>query len=163
MDEEALAKGLEGKFFWERTTKYDALPSRASLEIRRAQRKWAPKESYYEPSTPTPKAIWWKANRPAADFDDKIRKLRTAIGTHFYIGVNEFSGHAKRACASTAKKFYSWCLCRYFPEVSLAKMSAHIGKHHSTMIYGRDMFEEEKHIHADLIAKMDEYMEYKPG
>jgi hypothetical protein len=164
MDEEAMAKALEGKFFWERTTKYEpATPD--MMSVRRAQKEFAPIEEWYQEEVedePEPR-LWQRKPPPPVDFVARVNAMKEVIAAHFRLGVEDIHSRTKRKNTVTPKKFFYWCLCRYFKKTSLVQMAKVIDRDHSTIIYGRDGFELEKHLHAELVAKMDEFMDYKPG
>ena len=162
--EEQMAEALNGKFFWERTTKYEP-PSPDSAPIRRAQRKFAPVEEWLEDEVE--EAIeprkWEPKPPPPIDFKERVAALKEVIASHFRVTVADIESTSKKKKIVTPKKFFYWCLCRYFKRTSLAQMGKIIGRDHSTIIHGRDGFEFEKNLHTDLIANMDEFMDYKPG
>jgi hypothetical protein len=162
--EEQMAEALNGKFFWERTTKYEP-PSPDSAPIRRAQRQFAPVEEWLDDEVEEeaePK-LWERKPPPPYDFKERVVALKEQIAAYFRVSVDDIDSRSKRKNVVTPKKFFYWCLCRYFKRTSLVQMAKTIGRDHSTIIYGRDGFEFEKNLHTDLIAKMDEFMGYKPG
>ena len=61
------------------------------------------------------------------------------------------------------KHHFMWCLTRYYPELSIAELGRQIGKHHSTVIHGRNAFEALKGKHAEKVAVVDEVMGYGKG
>jgi hypothetical protein len=158
MDEAALKSALDGKFFWEKTTKYDGSPPKEVLAIRRVQRKYMPKDLPEEYKAPME---WWKARLPDAGFQSRLDRLRQGIVTALGVSEADLASRTSKKVAAFPKKFFMWCLCRYF-NVSISQMAKKIDRDHTTIIYGRDAFESEKHLHAELIQKMDEYMGYKP-
>jgi hypothetical protein len=164
--EEQMAEALNGKFFWERTTKYEP-PSPDSAPIRRAQREFAPVEEWLDDEVEEEKAEDWKPWErkppPPFDFKNRVAALKEVIAAHFRVKVEEIESRSKKQHVVIPKKCFYWSLCRYFSRVSLVQIGKHIGRDHSTIVHGRDGFEFEKNLHADLIAKMDEFMGYKPG
>lgn len=159
MDEAALAKGLEGKFFWEGTTKYDPDMSKDCLEIRRMQRKYIPKEVAYKPPE-----NWWKVKKEPVNLKEKIDALRSAVSVAFGVPEESIRLRSRRNNGeNVAKSFFMWALCRYFPDASLVSLGKYIERHHSTIIHGREEFRAVEHLYKDLIEKMDAYMGYVPG
>ena len=162
--EEEMAKALEGKFFWERTTKYEP-PSPDAVPIRRAQRKYAPVAEWLEEEVEEQieSAPWQHKPPPPHNFSARIDALRGAISAEFKVKAEDIESKSKKKDVVLPKKFFYWCLCRYFSRVSLVQIGKRINRDHSTIVHGRDGFEFEKNLHKDLIARMDEFMEYKPG
>lgn len=158
MDEAAISKALEGKFFWEGTTKYDPDLSRDCIAIRRAQRKYVPKEPRY-----VPPENWWRVKPEPANFRERVNALRAAVATVFGVHEGTIMTRSKVKGTSIPRRFFIWAMCRYFPDASLAAIAEMIGRHHSTVIYGRDEFKQAEHLYADIIEKMDAYMGHKPG
>ena len=160
--EEQMAEALNGKFFWERTTKYEP-PSPDSAPIRRAQRQFAPIEEWLddEVEEEAEPRLWERKPPPPYDFNARVKALKEVIAAHFRVKVEDIESKSRRGHVVLPKKFFYWCLCRYFSRVSLVQIGKHIGRDHSTIVHGRDGFEFEKNLHADLIAKVDEFMGYK--
>ena len=157
MDEAMMAKALEGKFFWEGTSKYDPDMSKDCLEIRKAQSKYVPKE--VRPSLPPN----WSAKPEPVNFKERVEALKEAVSVAFGVQKHEVVTRSRQKEVAAAKSFFIWAMCRYFPETSLAVIGKIVGKHHSTIIHHRDEFSAVEHIYADIIEQMDKYMDYRPG
>jgi hypothetical protein len=159
MNEAAMAKALDGCFFWERTTYYDPNLSKESADIRAAQRKYASKA---KPNKYEPPNGWWNNSVPV-DLMDRINALKRGVAIAFGVSVTDIESRSTNRKAATPKAFYMWALCRYFPETSMNQMSKMIDRHYSTIIHGRDTFKLDEHIYTDTIEKMDKYMGHKSG
>lgn len=160
MDEAAMLKALEGHFFWEKTSRYEPSPPRAAVEIRRAQRKFVPKNAKDTFQKEPPKKEWWVSKPVPLDFDERVKVLREAIAAEFDISVKDLDSRSTRRSLSLPKSLFMWSLCRYF-DASIGQMARHIDRHHTSIMHGRDCFESQKKLHGELIAKMDAYMNHK--
>jgi len=157
VDEAAMAKALDGNFYWESTTKYDISLSKMSADIRAAQRKHAPKPRKYE----APEG-WWD-DAPPLEFVERVASLKEKIAVAFGIPVLDLDSRSTQRSSATPKAFYMWALCRYFPNINYTQMGSFINRHRTTVLHGCRVFELEARLHADMVEKMDKFMGHKPG
>lgn len=159
MDELEIAKALEGKFFWERTTKYEGDTNKDVVAIRRTQKRFRPKESYtkrYAPTKADELIVPVLTNRECPV--QRLNKLKTVVASAYGIDPEDVMTRSTAQNTSQPKIFYMWAIQRYFEDITLAEAGRIIDRHHSTLIHARKEFDNIKHMYADLIAKVDAVM-----
>jgi hypothetical protein len=153
MDERAIAEALKGQFFWERTTKYGEDTTPAAAAIRQAQSKYRDK-------------IPGKRDAGPANKDDEAQfiRLRAFVSELTGVSLNDIESRTPAKKSALAKAFLMWCICRYFPHISLTGMGVLANRHYTTVMHGRDVFNDEADFHTEFIRKTDEFMGHKqPG
>lgn len=162
--EQEMAEALRGQFFWEKTSKYEDLTTGYAAEIRRAQRKFVEKVS--KEGKPPPMTIDKNKKiqeRIAATklLPDEIKKIKAEILKYYGLSERDFEGEVGTKKLFPARSHYIWSVIRYNPNVSLAGFGKTIGKHHSTIIHHRDLFESNKHLFEENIKAIDAIFGYK--
>lgn len=162
--EAEMAAALDGQFFWERTTKYEDANNGDTADIRRIQRKFAkakPKpEPIYVPEINKVKTVDQRIEA-LKKMPDEFEKLHNAIIDLYGISKRELEGEGPRTKTFPAYAHYVWSAVRYNPNVTVAEIGKKIGRHHSTVIYHRDLFESKKHLYLDNIKLIDDIFNYK--
>lgn len=165
--EEEMAKALEGQFFWEQTTKYEDSKVGFSFEIRRAQRKFVtPPKKFRKPVPASVKNMELVAERIAqqARIPGEVREVKDAILEHYGIEEADFEGNIPRKHLFPALAHYVWTVLNLYPHITISDLGRVIGKHHSTVIYHRDLFEKRKDDFLDNIGAVNKIIEQKrPG
>jgi chromosomal replication initiation ATPase DnaA len=164
--EEQMAEAFEGKFFWERTTRYDDMSNGLQAEIRRVQKKFAAKPpNLRKPlNIPAEKQAEVDARvRRLNELPDSIKNVKDAILNYY----NATESHLEYPAASRrvypARPHFIWAVMRYNPWLSLGAFGEAIGKHHTTILYHRNVFEEAKEAFKENIAAIDAAVGYRPG
>lgn len=170
--EAIMVRELEGKFFWCPNVDEEVGAGKMATEIRKAQRQ------FFTPKRVTEAERKAEENRRLAELlakrkaakDAAQKSLAESLG---FLRSLVAEAHGLAPCdivrkttspkAGVVKHHFMWCLTRYYPELSIAELGRQVGKHHSTVIHGRNAFEALKAKHADKIAVVDEVMGYGKG
>lgn len=158
-----MAEALRGQFFWEQTTKYEGANTGFAAEIRRAQKKFieeVPKEGKPPPMTLDKNKRIKERIEATKLLPENIKKVKDAILKYYDLSERDFEGEAGTKKLFPARCHYIWSVLRYNPDVSLAGFSRVIGKHHSTIIHNRDLFESNRHLFEKNIKAIDAIFGY---
>ena len=146
-----MAKALQGKFFWEHTSRTDPDLCAASVAIRNGQKRFVEKAAYFLPMD-------WRARPAPSGTKEKVEEFLDAVAASFRVSKDDIKSRTTRKTASVAKSFFMWGLCRYFPHISILALSRIVDRNHATVIHGRDQFKQVEHLYADLVSQMDKFM-----
>ncbi len=170
--EAMMVRELEGQFFWCPSIDEGRSGGELSTEIRRAQRKFfVPKKKTDAEKRASERirleelAKSKKESRIAAEkgMASNMNFLRSLVAEAHNVDPMEIAGKSTSPRIGAAKHHFVWCLVRYYPEVSIAELGRKVGKHHSTIIHGRNSFEALRDKHTDKIAVVDDVMGYEQG
>lgn len=167
--EAIMAKELEGKFFWCPSVDEEVGAGKMATEIREAQRKFfepkkldaAARRALERERLKGLKAEMSEARALAKlTFIEEVGFLRSVVAKTHGVETWDIVRKTSTKKHGHAKHHFVWCLTRYYPEVSIAELGRQIGKHHSTIIHGRNEFDALKGKYAEEIAVVDEVMGY---
>ena len=170
--EAVMAKALEGQFFWCPNVDEEVGAGKMATEIRRAQRKFfTPKKDDEAEKRAAERRRLESLVKEAKEAREKSRKslaealgfLRSIVAKVHKVEPWDIVRNTTSPRVGTAKHHFVWCLTRYYPELSIAELGRQIGKHHTTIIHGRNAFEALKAKQAEAIAVVDEVMGYGKG
>lgn len=158
--EDAMAKALEGKFFWAISNSVsDSYEQKAIRDVQKEFR--APPKIVAPPPKIPPKPIAvpkekmrWKAND-----DEIIDYLRIAICLAYGVTERDLRRHTNDFLICSAKHHFYWALTEYLPHLSIAEIGRRIGKHHSSIINTKKKFDPNRKDLQPIISSIDSMME----
>lgn len=164
-----MAKALEGQFFWCPFVDEEVGAGKMATEIRKAQRQFfVPKKDTLAEKKAAERArleALAKERKAAREnsrksLEESLGFLRSLVAEVHKVQSWDIVRKTTSPRIGVAKHHFVWCLLRYYPELSIAELGRQIGKHHTTIIHGRNAFEALKAKHAEEIAVVDEVMGY---
>ncbi len=180
--EAAMAKALDGKFFWEHTAEPSEQTSGDTREIILAQRKFqvkrvkTPEELRFEKLEYLRDVV--KKERPgfvkACDvnvhLDDEIRKfsksLREVVAEVHGVSPDIVTSQSRGLGSKDPKHHFAWGMVRYFPRVTMQRIADIIERDRATLYHSDKRFTEMKEKYADMLVAVDAivgYEELGPG
>lgn len=174
--EAAMAKALEGKFFWEPTSGDEPMTSGDVYRIRVAQRK------FYKPKTKTPDEIRSEDLARLGEIIDRRRGTVAQVGEVNYldpkemeqfsrdvasviaevhgVDVHAIAGRSRGNRAAFAKHHYPWAMIRFFPLIPLRRLAVAIGKDRATLYHSDEVFTKRQDEFEDKIDAVDAVFGY---
>ena len=160
--EAALAAHLSGKFFWEHTeTLEETSTPREVSAIRQAQRKFSKGAKQITARNKnlgnlnSNKAM----RRPLKGEQQLLEPLIKAICEAYDVSPDDLMSHKRMWNITKARKHFYWAIFRYFPGVSLLHAGRLLGKNHTTILHGRQSFEEDYNI--EMVGVVDKLMGFE--
>ena len=160
--EAALAAHLNGKFFWEHTEMLDegGLPADVAA-IRQVQKKFSKGAKDITARNKDLVNINSKKamRRVLKGEQEMLEPLIRAVCEAYDVSPDDLMSHKKMWNITKARKHFYWAIFRYFPSLSLLQAGRLVGKNHSTVLYGRQSFEDDYNI--EMVGVVDELMGLK--
>lgn len=162
-----MAEALEGKFFWESTTKYEQSVAPEVGEIRHLQKKLRAKSkpSRYEPvldltALPSPE---WLQTTSVRKFIHLAKLLESTLTKMYDVTREDIHGKSKKMLPCFVRNFMMWLLRRYHESASFTRIGRYFKRDHSTVISNVQKFDRDWKLYEDAVLKIDEivgYVEY---
>lgn len=160
--EAALAAHLNGKFFWEHTEMLDegSAPDEV-VAIRKAQKKFAKGAKHITARNKdlgnlnSGKAM----SRVLKGEQEMLEPLIKAVCEAYDVSPDDLMSHKRMWNITKARKHFYWAIFRYFPSVSLLQAGRLVGKNHTTVLHGRQSFEDDYNI--EMVGVVDQLMGFE--
>lgn len=160
--EAALAAHLNGKFFWEHTEMLDEGSAPAEVvAIRQAQKKFAKGAKHITARNKglgnlnSGKAL----SRTLKGEQEMLEPLIKAVCEAYDVSPDDLMSHKRMWNITKARKHFYWAIFRYFPSVSLLQAGRLVGKNHTTVLHGRQSFEDNYNI--EMVGVVDKLMGFE--
>lgn len=164
MDIEAqMAKALEGQFFWAPFSGAEEERSKAARDIKAAQRVHRVADVKRREEVKRERARKVLLDKKATQerrLPERLAVVQGEIARMYGIPKEVIMCQSRVELVSEARHHFLWSLIRYFPKASLSGLGRIVGRHHSTIIHSRRVFEAAKGKHAAKIAELDAIMGY---
>lgn len=151
--EDILSEALGNNFYWAPNSREDRDGVPGVKELMKVQEQWRTPPKKAEKVVPQVEEA-----PPEENYMERVHFLRHAIAKVHMIDPDLMIKQSRERTVSFARHHLCWALLRYFPRISLSYIGDIIGRHHSTIINSRDMFESKKDQYEPEIRKIDEAM-----
>lgn len=156
-----MAEALDGKFFWESTTKY--LQTEVGKEVRDAQKaiRTKPRKHRYEPKIDGPIRTSYAVMQAAAStkLSDTLKALISRLTEIYNVTPEQLMGKDKHKLPCFVRNMLMWLLRRY-TTASFVRIGRALGRDHSTVVSNVAWFEKQRNLHEDVIKELDRYVGY---
>lgn len=156
--EAEMAKALDGKFFWEPTASIDdSSTSKAVLDIRRAQKKFAVGAVNVTARNINGKKVEYvRPMKTVLKGEEKVLEpILKAISKVYGVSADDILSHSREYKFAPAKKHFCWAMFRYIPGMTTLQAGRLLKKCHSTVIHNRSHFDPDKNfekvVEVDLL------------
>ena len=161
--EKEMADALEGKFFYEPTSKYDLYPTLGGSEIRKVQKEI--RRKYKRPGLAVNHQAVLSIKHTRENVLGKLSRtyetLVPILAKMYDIEEEDLRGRCKKEKVALVRTQLVGLLKRYNKDASFARIGKIAGRDHSTVVYSVKKFKERENEYKEQTDKIDEIVGFQ--